>query len=148
MRLATHGADHPEVASASVDVCRVLLGLEEFARAEALLHPVLALFEKHQPGRSATFEAQGLLGRALLGQKKYAEAEPLLRQCYEGLASRQTTQPSRRRARLIHDALQRLVQLYEAWEKPAEVAQWRQRLAEFDKAVAAEQSHDEAKTDE
>jgi hypothetical protein len=40
-----------------------------------------------------TFNTQSLLGGALLGQKKYAEAEPLLVKGYEGLKTREKTIP-------------------------------------------------------
>ena len=43
---------------------------------------------KRQPEGLPTFYARSLLGRALLGQKKHAEAEPLLLQGYEGVKQR------------------------------------------------------------
>jgi len=41
-----------------------------------------------------------MLGAALLGQKKYAEAEPLLIDGYEGMKQREQTIPWQARARL------------------------------------------------
>jgi eukaryotic-like serine/threonine-protein kinase len=43
-----------------------------------------AMREKTEPEAWATFRTQSLLGGALLGQKKYAAAEPLLVQGYRG----------------------------------------------------------------
>jgi hypothetical protein len=34
------------------------------------------------------------------------------------------------------DALERLVHLYEAWEKPAQAAEWRAKLERFEQATA------------
>jgi hypothetical protein len=68
-----------------------------------------------------------LLGGALLGQKKYAEAEPLLLSGYEGMKARGSTIPAQANTR-IPEALERLVQLYEALDKPDETAKWRAEL--------------------
>ena len=43
--------------------------------------------EKQQPDDWQRFRAESLLGASLTGQKKYAEAEPLLLEGYEGMAS-------------------------------------------------------------
>ena len=49
-----------------------------WTEAEPLLRECLAIREKTQPDVWPTFNTQSLLGGALLGQKKYADAEPLL----------------------------------------------------------------------
>lgn len=55
-----------------------LLQQQRWAEAEILICQSLAIRERMQPGAWTTFNAQSLLGGVLLGQKKYAEAEPLL----------------------------------------------------------------------
>jgi len=40
----------------------------------------------------------------------------------------------------LTEALQRLVQLYEATDRPAQAAAWKQKLAEFEKAEAEKKS--------
>ena len=80
---------------------------------------------------------RSLLGGALLGQKKYAEAEPLLVSGYEGMHDRVAKIPAYGKPRL-QDALQRLVQLYEATNQPEKAAAWKAKLAEFDKAAIKE----------
>ena len=74
-----------------------------------------------------------MLGGALLAQKKYPEAEPLLRKGYEGLKRNQARIPPEARFRLT-EALERLVQLYEATNNKAEAEKWR-KLLEETKAV-------------
>ena len=74
-----------------------------------------------------------MLGDSLLGQKKYTEAEPLLVSGYEGMKQRQDKIPANGRVRL-KEALQRLVQLYEETGRPDQAAEWKQKLAEFDRA--------------
>jgi hypothetical protein len=75
-----------------------------------------------------------------VAQKKFAEAEPLLLSGYEGLKQREQQIPPAVRATRLKEALQRLVQLYEAKGRADQAAEWKQRLAEFEKAEAEKQS--------
>ena len=68
-----------------------------------------------------------MLGGTLLGQKKYADAEPLLLAGYEGMKQREKTIPPQGRFR-IPEAIERLAQLYEATGKKDEAAKWRKTL--------------------
>ena len=49
--------------------------------------------EKFQPDVWTTFNTKSLLGGAQLGQKKYADAEPLLLAGYDGMKQREKTIP-------------------------------------------------------
>ena len=64
---------------------------------------------------------------ALAGQKQYAAAESLLLQGYEGLKQRETKIGAYAAVRL-QEALQRLVQLYDAWQKKDQAEEWRKKL--------------------
>jgi hypothetical protein len=75
------------------------------------------------------FHTKSLLGGALLGQQKYAEAEPFLLQGYQGMKQRAAKIPENRKITLT-DALKRLVQLYDAWGKKDEADKWRKELEE------------------
>ena len=68
-----------------------------------------------------------MLGGALLGQKKYAEAEPLLLQGYEGMKQREAQIPQAGKVRLA-EATERLVRLYEATNQPENARTWREKL--------------------
>lgn len=48
-------------------------------------------------------------------------------QSYDGLKARETKIPKEAKVRLA-EALDRLVQLYSAWEKPTKAAQWQRQL--------------------
>ena len=79
-----------------------------------------------------------LLGASLSGQKKYADAEPLLLESCQGLQQRQASlAPHLNAPRRITESLERLVQLYDAWGKPAQAAEWKQKLAAFQQANKA-----------
>src|SRR5262245_66536985 len=73
--------------------------------------------EKTQPDAWTTFNTQSTLGGALLGQKKYDEARPLLRKGYKGMIEREDQIPAQGRDR-IPEALDRLIELYTATNKP------------------------------
>jgi serine/threonine protein kinase/tetratricopeptide (TPR) repeat protein len=120
-----------------------LFGQKKYAEAELPLRKCLAIWEKRLPHggefrlalgrRGAAREyayAKSLLGASLLGQKKYAEAEPLLLRGYEGLrpqlGAREDTTPLARRYEA--EALERLVGLYEETSKPVKAAEWRKKL--------------------
>ena len=82
--------------------------------------------EKTQPEGWLTFNTKSMLGGALLGQKKYADAEPLLLAGYEGMKKQEATVPPQGKIRMS-EAVERLVQLYEATGKKDEAARWRQQ---------------------
>jgi serine/threonine protein kinase len=105
-----------------------LLSCDRSTEAEAYLRECLSIRESAQPDAWTTFNADALLGGALLGQKKYAEAEPLLLKGYEGMKQRESQIPKEAKGNLA-EAAERLVALYDAWGKPAEAAKWRQELA-------------------
>ena len=74
------------------------------------------------------FETKAVLGGALLGQKKYAEAEPLLRAGYEGLKEREARVPAASHPRL-RDALDWLIELADAQKDMEAAAKWRAERA-------------------
>jgi hypothetical protein len=91
----------------------------------------LAIREKTQPNTWTPFDTKSLLGAALLGQKKYADAEPLLLAGYEGMKQRADTIPAEVRTLRLTEGLERLVQLYEATAKPNEVKKWQAERAKY-----------------
>ena len=76
--------------------------------------------EKLPAGHWTRFEAQSLLGEALAGLGKRAEAEALLLPAYDGLRASAAVSPWKKRA-----ARERIVRLYEAWGRPEAAAAWR-----------------------
>jgi hypothetical protein len=92
-----------------------------------VLRECLTLRQKTQPDAWTTFDTRSILGEALAGQKKYADAGPLLRAGYEGMKQRQAKIPPQGKVRLT-EAVGRLVQPYDAWGKKDEAATWRKEL--------------------
>jgi serine/threonine protein kinase len=111
----------------------------KYAEAELPLRKYLALFEESTAGRPCdfvwprqyVFRTQVVLGASLLGQKKYAQAEPMLREGYRRMKQQPEAEgavPTPLDRRYVTEALGWLVQLYEEWDKPDEAAYWRKEL--------------------
>ena len=96
--------------------------------AEPLLREALGFREKKEPDEWETFHTKALLGGALLSQKKYDAAAPFLADGYRGMKAREAKIPQEQQKVYLPEALERLVQLYDAWGKPDEAAKWRQEL--------------------
>src|SRR5262249_13962837 len=121
------GADSLPYAGELASLGLNLLHQQKWTDAETVLRECLPLREKTQPDAWNTFNTQSMLGGALLGQKKYADAEPLLLAGYAGLKERAAKIPPPGKIRLT-EALERLVALYEATGKKDEAAKWRKEL--------------------
>jgi hypothetical protein len=92
-----------------------------------LLRKCLTIYQQKLPGDWKCHYTQSQLGGCLLGQKKYAEAETLLRAGHEGLRAREQTIPAGAK-KCFAEALERLVQVYDALGKPDDAAKWRREL--------------------
>jgi serine/threonine protein kinase len=121
------GPDSLAYADELAGLGSILLKQQQWTGAEAVLRDSLAIRAKQQADTWTTCNAQSLLGAALLAQKKYTEAEPLLVGGYEGLKQRQAKIPAKEKNRLT-EALERLVQFCEATGKKDESAKWRKEL--------------------
>jgi hypothetical protein len=122
--------DSPRFAGLLAQVSLDLLRCGQHAAAEPLLRECLAIREKTQSDHVATFNTMSLLGRALLGQKKYAEAEPLLLKGYQGMKKQENSIPPQAKI-YLHQALDRLIELYTAMNKPDELKKWQAERAKY-----------------
>src|SRR5262249_42205223 len=96
----------------------------------ALLARSLALREKAQPQAWRTCNARSVLGGALLGLRKYDEAEPLLLKGYQGMKQCEEAAPQGR-GNDVPDALDRLMQLYAATDNPGVARKYRAERAKY-----------------
>jgi serine/threonine protein kinase len=118
-------ADGPVWVAVTAATAKQLLADRNPAAAEAVLRECLAVHRARHPDGRATASLSALLGEALLGQKKYADAEPLLLSAYEGLRRDAETSPQSRVEST--NVVERLVQLYDAWGKKDRADEWRKR---------------------
>jgi hypothetical protein len=74
---------------------------------------------------------KSMLGEALLGQKRPADAEPLLVAGYEGLVKDSAAIPEADRPDRLMEAAQRLVDLATTADKPDELKKWQAERAKY-----------------
>jgi serine/threonine protein kinase/tetratricopeptide (TPR) repeat protein len=120
--------DHPDTLSIMNNLAAAYLKNGDFTKAEPVLRDCVNLRYKTQPDALLTFATQSQLGASLLGQQKYAEAEPLLLAGYERMKQREDKILPQDKLRLT-EALERLVQLYDAWGQKDKADDWRKKLA-------------------
>jgi eukaryotic-like serine/threonine-protein kinase len=108
-------------------IASLLLQAKAYSEAESLLRECLTIHEKMEPEAWTTFNTKSMLGGALLGQKKHAEAEPLLLAGYEGMKQREAKIPPQGKVP-IDEALDRLIELAKAQGKKQEEAKWKAEL--------------------
>ncbi len=131
--------DHTSMSGALGGLAFAMVAQKKFAEAEPVARECVEFRQKHSSNSWSAFSAELLLGESLLCQKKYADAEPVLLSGYNGMEQRKDKIPSgsdgeyRRQPRL-KKALQLLVQLFEETGRPGQAAEWKQKLAEFEKA--------------
>jgi tetratricopeptide (TPR) repeat protein len=148
VNLAKLGPDHIDTLLARRDLAQLYLTTNRLDEAERILVEVidrmrtrpnddeirvytirlllqcLTTRERTMPDSWLTFRSKSLLGGALLDLKEYADAERLLLAGYEGMKKQEAKLPPQGKAWLT-EAVERLVQLYEATDKKDEAAKWR-----------------------
>jgi eukaryotic-like serine/threonine-protein kinase len=122
----TLGAEHPNTLDVMASLGEVEIQQEKYALAEPLLREALAAWEAG-PNSWRRYYGQGLVGASLSGQKRYAEAEPLLLSGYQGLLERQSAIPAGAR-RVVSEAGLRIAQFYREWGQPEKAREWEEKV--------------------
>ena len=120
--------DTPAVTTSMALLGMNLIQQEKWAEAEKVLRQTLEIRRKKAPRDWTTNNTESLLGGVLVSQKKYEEAEPLLLAGYKGLLEKRFYIPYQVQTQRINEAVERLIRLYEATEKPAKVEEYRKLL--------------------
>jgi tetratricopeptide (TPR) repeat protein len=118
--------DSPHLAEDLVNLGRVLLERERWSEVEPLVREAMAIRARATPDDWRRYEATSLLGGSLLGQGRYADAEPSVVAGYEGMRAREARIAVCDRSR-IREAAERVIRLYEARGRPEEAAAWKTR---------------------
>ena len=125
-----HGPDpnDPDTLDSMADLALTYQAQGKFASSETLAREAVERNRTKRPQDWERFFAQSLLGASLAGQKKYTEAEPLLLEGYQGMLERknQIEAPNLYHLDRAHEWI---VQLYQAWGKPAQAAEWKKKPA-------------------
>jgi tetratricopeptide (TPR) repeat protein/predicted Ser/Thr protein kinase len=117
------GADSGDAASAQMELAQIYALEGKDAQAEPLARGAAAVFKNEPADNWNRVMAETILGASLKGEKKYAEAEPLLLHGYRALAGGRNRLDAPQRY-FIDLAHKWLVQLYRDWGKPDKAAEW------------------------
>ena len=128
-----HGPQDRETGDALVFLGRLRLKQQRYADAEQLFSDALHIFGQKVRNKAQSWKSwqeynfQNRLGASLAGQRKYADAEPLLVSGYEGMLERRNAIPAYDLP-LLEEAGTAVVQLYQDWGKRAKTLEWREKL--------------------
>jgi tetratricopeptide (TPR) repeat protein len=106
--------------------------LGRFEEAETVLKKSLDIRQQDERLREFSNSNRRLLGEALIGLKRYEQAEGHLLAAYEGYLEQYSLDVEFRQPNRIQQTLELLVALYEAWGKQREADKWR---AEYEKWI-------------
>jgi hypothetical protein len=121
----------PRLTAGLLDIAFALHRHKQYSTAETVMRECVALGSEFAPDSWTSFYCRSRLGASLLGQKKYKDAGPLLKEGYEGMKQREKAMGEDKMS--LIEALEWLVQFYEAADNPArnaaEAERWRKELA-------------------
>jgi hypothetical protein len=123
----------PEIIQTVVTVSNigwVQLQQRRYADAERTFRDAASILARTAPDTWERFNVDSMLGAALAAQKKFEEAEPLLISGYDGMAApRKPSTNAAMTSRFTHrQAGEAIVRLYADWGKPAQQAEWAEKL--------------------
>ena len=121
------GPQHPATTDTMASLSELWLREHRYAEPEPLLREALNTARQTSPDSWKQYYLQSLLGATLTGQKRYADAEPLLLYGYAGMIQRRATIPAASRENLTQ-AGEWIVQFYRDWDRPDKATEWQAKL--------------------
>ena len=128
------GEDVPGVGATLRHLGRVTAKMNAFDEAERTLRDALAILQRGSPEQWMRFDAMNILGGVLAERGAFVEAESLVVEGYRGVSQDPLVW-----APCEHEALDRVVRFYEAWDAAepnaghdAEAAEWRNKRKQLE----------------
>lgn len=100
---------------------------KRYADAEPLVRETVAVYEREPTDNPGHFYWVSLLGESLLGQQRFAEAEPLILRGYEEMKKGEAKHHIGDRR--IREAGERVIRFYEVTGQPEKVREWRAKIS-------------------
>jgi serine/threonine protein kinase/Tfp pilus assembly protein PilF len=120
------GSENEDTMASADDMALVYISQRKFTEAEPLAREAMDFYRKKGSAGWQRFSTESELGASLAGQKRYAEAEPLLLEGYQQMLARKDLIAVPDQYHLKR-AQEWLVQLYVDWGKPEKAAEWRKK---------------------
>jgi len=115
---------HQDIGPPLAALAECLIKLRQLEEAEQLIRECLDIRRQLLPDHWLYHNAMGLLGETLVGRARYEQAETILIESHDRLYEDPSAPPAR-----TADALQRIIELYEAWGRPDQADTWRAKRA-------------------
>jgi tetratricopeptide (TPR) repeat protein len=123
----TTGSDSSVTMDAAADLAFTYVSLGKYSEAEPLARETYDWDRKKRADVWVRFRSESLLGSSLAGQKRFAEAEPMLLEGYQGMVARKGQMTVADRSEI--DVIGRWIdEFYRASGKPVQAANWKQNL--------------------
>jgi serine/threonine protein kinase len=116
------GEEHPDTVDFKIDWAALRIQQGRSAEVETMLREAVKVSQKADANTWRLYYRQHVLGACLEGQKKYAEAEPLMVSGFEGM------QKSGGDPQYVRRAAERVVKLYQDWGRADKAVEWRAQL--------------------
>jgi tetratricopeptide (TPR) repeat protein len=123
------GSEHADTMVSAADLALAYQSQGRFTESEPLAREALQFNRREQPNEWERFRVESVLGASLAGQKRHAEAEPLLLEGYRGMAERKD-RVGAPYSYYLDRAGEWVVQLYQSWGKPDQASEWRRLTAD------------------
>jgi tetratricopeptide (TPR) repeat protein len=118
------GAEHPSTLSAMNNLALSYYDQRRYDQAEPLYAKALETCCRVMgKDHSQTLACMKNLGQLYVDQRRYAEVESLLLDRHAQLKENPDVRPDQ-----LREVLDAIISLYEAWDKPGKVAEWRAKL--------------------
>jgi non-specific serine/threonine protein kinase/serine/threonine-protein kinase len=122
-RRRTLGDTHPETIDAELVLGQIRVDAGRFAPAERVLRNVLRMYDQSDGGGWQRGVALAYLGESLAGQRRFAEAEPLLLEGYRVLEAQRNEIPADEQ-KAVGETRAALHRLYQQWGRPEKSSEW------------------------
>lgn len=123
MRQRLLGGEHASLANTLTGLARVLIDLGELEEAEERIAKAITIYKgAHPPSHWRIAYAESVQATIRVSQGRFAEAENILRTSYDTVVAAKGP-----RSHSTREILDRFVDLYEAWGKPAKAEEYRLR---------------------
>jgi tetratricopeptide (TPR) repeat protein len=129
-RRRSDGADSIETADVMAELGLCLIRQRKYDEAEPLLRECATVNVRERPGGWKAGWAKSLLGGALLGKRRYSDAEQVLVAGCEAIRREEKSLPAHFRPR-VGEVVGWLVRLYDESDRPGEAAKWRAERAKY-----------------
>jgi tetratricopeptide (TPR) repeat protein len=132
------GTESLSAAGAIKELALILVDAGKPVEAEPLARESLSIRTKLLPAENWLIAtSRSAVGKSLLGQKNYAEAEPLLLSAYADIKERGPKPPTAPYFKSLISVARALVALYQETNQPARVAEWQQIVDRDEKSLGA-----------